>query len=226
MKLKKFNISLIILVISVLPIFGSSGDGMSFRINDFHLKITWSWYEKNPSLYGANGVDIILMMRSNYQLLSERNEDLWIDYGLDEKTDNVIITFYRDEDDKWTLFAEEEIPLDDSFYENFRNLIQKELKLKETEIYECEVYIAFIPSSCLEPDSKSEKEVLWFLQQSELYLAHEMALQNNIQGYVYSIFFNKNIMYNCLKKLDVKRVTVNKKNLNYDSVNSLGITLF
>ena len=226
MKLKKVNIIFIMFVISVIPVFGSSGDGISFRINNFHLKITWSWYEKNPSLYGARGVDIILMMGNNYELLSKRNEDLWIDYGFDEKTDNVTITFHRNRDDEWALFYEVEIPLDDSFYENFRNLIQKELELEETKINECELYIAFIPSYCLDPDSKWEKEVLWFLRQSELYLAHEMALQNNIQGYVYSIFFNKNFMYNCLKKLNVKKVIVNKKNLNLDSVYSLDITLF
>lgn len=214
------------LVISVLPVLGSSGDGISFRINNFHLGITWSWYEKNPSLYGARGVDIILMMRSNYEILSKRNEDLWIDYGLDEKTNNVRIKFYRNKNDEWDSFAEAGIPLDDNFYEKFKNLIQKELKLKGTKINECELYIAFIPSYFLDPDSKTEKEVMWFLRQSELYLAHEMALQNNVQGYVYSIFFNKNFMYNCLKKLKVKRIIVNKKSLNLDSVYSLDITLF
>jgi hypothetical protein len=224
--MKRINIILITLFISVLHVFGSSGDGISFRINNFKLKINWTWQDNIPSLYGAEGVDIILMIRDNYEILSKRNEDLWIDYWFNEKTNNVTVTFHRDKDDEWDLFAEETIPLDDSCYEKFENLIRKELKLKERVINECELYIAFIPSSYIDADSIYQKEVMWFLRQSELYLAHEMALQNNIQGYVYSIFFNKNVMYNYLKKIKVKKLIINKKSLNYDSVYSLDITLF
>jgi len=224
--MRKINIILIFFIVSVFPVFGSSGDGMSFRINDFHLKITWTWQEDIPSLYGSPGVDLILMIRDNYGVLSKKNEDLWIDYSLNEESKNIGITLSRIKEDGWDIYAKEEIPLDDNFYKNFKKLIQKELELKEKEINECELYIAFIPSSCIDPDSKSKNEVLWFLKQSELYLAHEMALQSNVQGYVYSIFFNKNVMYNCLKKLNVKKAIINKKTLNYDSVYSLDITLF
>ena len=224
--MRKMNIIVILFIISVFPVFGSSGDGMSFRINNFHLKITWTWQEDIPSLYGSPGVDLILMIRDNYEVLSQKNEDLWIDYSLNEESKNIGITLSRIKKDGWDIYAKEEIPLDDNFYKNFKKLIQKELELKEKEINECELYIAFIPSSCIDPGSKSQKEASWFLEQSELYLAHEMALQSNVQGYVYSIFFNKNVMYNCLKKLNVKKIIVNKKTLNYDSVYSLDITLF
>ncbi len=224
--MKKIIVILIVLVIYVIPVFGSSGDGISFCINNFKLKINWTWQDNIPSLYGAEGVDIVLLIRYNYEILSKRNDLIWIDYFLDEKANNVIVTFSREKNDEWDLFAEETIPLDDSFYEKFENLIRKELKLKERGINECELYIAFIPSSYIDADSKCQKEVMWFLRQSELYLAHEMALQNNIQGYVYSIFFNKNVMYNCLKKIKVKKIIINKKSLNHDSVYSLYITLF
>jgi len=210
----------------VIPVYCSSGDGVSFNINNFHLAITLVLYEKKPSLYGADGVDLILMIKSNYEILFKEMGNLWIDYGFNEKTNNVKATFYRDIGNEWDLFAEAEIPLDDSFYKEFTELIRKELKLKEKDINECELYIAFIPSSYPEPDSKNQKEIMWFLQQSELYLAHEMALQSNVQGYIYSIFFNKNVMYNCLKKLNVKKVIINKKTLNSDSVYSIDITLF
>ena len=224
--MKRINIILIIFVINIIPVYCSSGDGMSFRINDFYLKINWSWDDNIPSLYGSSGVDIILMLGSNYDILFKRNEDIWIDYWVNEETNNIKITFSKIKDNSWEIYAREEIPLDENFYKGFEELIRKKLKLKEKDMNECEVYIAFIPSSYIEPDSKNQKEIMWFLRQSELYLAHEMALQSNVQGYIYSIFFNKNVMYNYLKKLSVKKVIVNKKTLNLDSIHSLDITLF
>ncbi|MBN1695676.1 hypothetical protein JW879_09840 [candidate division WOR-3 bacterium] len=224
--MKKIIVILITIVIYVLPVLGSSGDGMTFLINNFKLQMNWTWQDKIPSLYGAEGVDIVLLIRCNYEILSKRNDLIWIDYFLDENANNVIMTFSREKNDEWDLFAEAEIPLDDSFYVNFENLIREKLKLKKRDIDECELYIAFIPISYIEPDSEYQKEVTWFLQQSELYWAHEMALQQNYQGYLYSIFFNKNVMYNSLKKLNVKKIIINKRTLNLDSVYSLDITLF
>jgi len=221
---KIYYISIFIIVVT--PVFGSSGDGMSFFINNFNLKITWSWQENTPLLYGSDGVDVILMMRTNYEVLYKRNEDIWVDYWVNDETNKIKITFSKIKDNSWEIYAREEITLDGNFYKNFRELIKKKLKLKEKDINECELYGAFIPSSYIEPDSKYQKEIMWFLRQSELYLAHEMALQSNVQGYVYSIFFNKHVMYNYLKKLNVKKVIVNKKTLNYDSVYSLNIALF
>ncbi len=224
--MRKINVILLILIVHAVPVYCSSGGGISFNINNFQLKITWSLYEKTPSLYGAEGVDLILMMKSNYETLYKRNEDIWIDYWLDEEANNIKITFSEIKDNSWEIYAREEIHLDENFYKKFSELIQKDLKLKEKNTNKCELYIAFMSSSYIEADFNYQKEIMWFLRQSELYLAHEMALQSNVQGYVYSIFFNKNVMYNCLKKLSVKRVIVNKKTLNYDSIYSLDITLF
>ena len=70
---------MIVFIILVLPLFASSGDGLSFNINGFKLKITWSWQENIPSLYGRDGFPLILLMKDNYKKLSERNDQLWID---------------------------------------------------------------------------------------------------------------------------------------------------
>ena len=88
-KMKRIGVIIILIIVCSFSVFGSSGDGMSFRINNFNLKITWTWQDDIPSLYGSSGVDLILMIRSNYENLSKIDEDLWIDYWLNEETNTI-----------------------------------------------------------------------------------------------------------------------------------------
>jgi hypothetical protein len=217
---------IIILLILVFPVYGSSGDGISFNINNFKLKITWPWQDKIPSLYGRSGFELILIIKDNYEALAKRNEKIWIDYYLDEKENKIIISFEKTKNEEWIRYYKEIIPLDDNFYERLFKLIRDQLDLNKPKINDCEVYIVFIPNEYINDDSLYEGKVLYFLFKSELYLAHEAALQSNYQGYVYSIFFNKKVMYNFLNELDIKHIIINKKRLTEEYIYYFDIVLY
>ena len=223
---KLFTLILLLSFLTIsFPANASSGDGFSFRINNFLLRITWSWQREVPTMDSVSAIPLINLIHSNYLKVSSTNKKVWFDYYYNKENKTLSLSKYLLVKDQWELIEEREFPESFDLCSELIESIKKELGLPVVPNFISNVYVVFIPNEYIYPDSTYLKEVETFLEQSELYFAHDAVIQNNIQGYVYSIFFDKHMMYSLLEKLNVKRIIINRKTLNNKGMQSFNIML-
>ena len=224
---KKLLVLLLLLMCLTMnyPIKASSGDGLSFRINNFRLEINWSWQEEVPSMYDlASAIPLINLIHSNYSKISSMNKHIYFEYGYIEIDKTFCLTKYHVINDEWKLIEVRKFPNSTNLRSQIIENIKKELNLSVNPDFVSNVYVVFIPKSYyFDPDSIYEEEVKDFLNKSELYFAHNMVTQQNYQGYIYSIFFDKHRMYSLLEKLNVKRIIINRKTLDVKGLQTFDI---
>lgn len=227
---KKLFILLLLLMFFIMnyPIKASSGDGLSFRINDFHLGINWSWQEEVPSMYdSASAIPLINLIHSNYSKISSMNKEIYFEYGYNELDKTFYLYEYHVIKDEWQLIERREFPDSTNLCSQIIEKIKKELNLSVNPDFVSNIYVVFIPSGYyFDPDSTYKEEVEDFLNKSELYYAHNLVTQQNVQGYIYSIFFDKHRMYSLLDKLNVKRIIINRKTLDDKGLQTFDVTLY
>lgn len=222
---KKLLVLLLLLICLTInyPIKASSGDGLSFRINDFHLGINWSWQEEVPSMYDSVSViPLINLIHSNYSKILSMNKQINFEYDYYETDKTFYLTEYHVIKDKWKLIEEIEFRNSTNLRSQVIEKIKKELNLSVDPDFVSNVYVVFIPSDFIDPGSAYKEEVEIFSNKSELYYAHSAAIQSN-QGYIYSIFFDKHRMYSLLEKLHIKRIIINLKTLDDKGLQTFNI---
>lgn len=203
----------------------SSGDGLSFRINKFYLGITWTWQDEVPSMYDPEmAIPLINLIHANYLKLSAIEREIYFDYCYDEDTDIFYLYEEQRRNDEWTEPKRTEFTSSDDLLHKITQTIIREFDLSFSPGFISNVYVVFIPSEYNWPDSASRNKVKAFLEESELYFAHNNVLQSNEQGYVYSIFFNKEKMLSLLEDLDLEVIIINQKRLDREGLQRLEVT--
>ncbi len=225
--MKKFLTSILVLSFLIIsfPAFASSGEGVSFRINKFLLKISWSWQEQVPSMYDSSmAIPLINLIHSNYSKISLMDKKVWFEYYCNENNTFSLVKYYLVKG-QWELIERQEFSESINLCVKVLEIIKKELDLPENPNFVSNVFVVFIPGYYIEPDSSYKKEIETFLGQTELQFAHDMVLQSNVQGYVYSIFFDRHRMYSFLEKLSVRRIIINRKTIDDKGLSTLDIML-
>lgn len=228
--MKRLSVLLVFLFIFhafCYPAVASSGDGLSFRINKFYLGITWTWQDEVPSMYDPElAIPLINLIHANYSKLAAIEREIYFDYWYDED----MKTFYLSErqriNDEWREQKTTGFTNSDDLLQKITQTIRREFDLSLNPDFISNVYVVFIPTEYIWPNSELRNKVEAFLGQSELYFAHSAALQSNKQGYVYSIFFNKNRMFSLLEDLDLEVIIINRKMLDLEGLQTLGVTEF
>ena len=220
----KNRIVLITFLLLTSSAFASSGDGISFRFSNSLLYITWSsdQQEINP-LPEMQTLSLIKKLSDNYDLINNSNKKYWIDYSFIQ--DHFCMYISNQQDNSWEIVQKYNFSSEVELFNKIFEQISIIFNLNNTSISSSYVYIVFIPNYYIDPDYQYKNSVDSFLHKSEIYLSHDMALQSNIQGYVYSIFFSKNKMHEYLKELDIGIYIVNRRRIDVDSFQTWDIML-
>lgn len=214
------------LVLALLAVsfqtYASSGDGLSFRINDFLLKISWFEQENTSSLSDSTTLSIINLIHANYSDLVHTKTQLWFEYIYNEENRSFNFNEYHMEEQKWELKRSHRAIVSKTLKTSIPNILIETLSISPVKEFSSEVFVVFIPGVYIDPESEIKRDVERFLDQSELYFGHQAAVQSNEQGYVYSIFFSKRKMDSLLDELNVDSVIINRKRLDLQELSNIG----
>lgn len=178
--------------------FANTSDGINFKVNDYHLRISWSFSDKFTAFENvASFYDILSLLYSNYEKLFNNQKYLWIDCSYSEEKGIYIVDYYNREDP-----------------DNFSNV--KKLKFKNAEeildyiktdvlrkyfdllTYEKELpfYMVSFPYKQLK---KTGAAVLKYNKVSDLIYGDGMSLQMNDSGYAFIYIYKNDELLNFLE---------------------------
>ncbi|MBN1523082.1 MAG: hypothetical protein JW904_01260 [Spirochaetales bacterium] len=212
---------ILLLSIGALSAFGSSGDGIRFTINDFSLSVYWP---DMPEPFDWSMHDTIYLsefLNTNYDRLSIQKE--MVRFHLSETDKYIEIFHYVEEMDSKSSSEKAYLPKSADISMEISKILKQRYGLSDKSNETLYVYVVFIENEYFLHDSPYRKKLDSFLYASELYLTHPLALQNNFQGYVFSIFFRKEAMYRELAKLDIPRYVMNIKCVYEDKYDAISI---
>ncbi len=224
----KKSLFIILFIIIAIPFYCSLNNGLNFKINEFYLKIKWSWNEGSTADFNTYSfLKTIYLINYNYDSLKNIKEHYEVVSRFDKKENKYKIELYKlyNEVDKSLLLYKDKLSKNTDVINSIYNMLISKLNLKKNKTESCNLYIAFVPNTYLDPDYKERNKINDFLSDTELDFAN-MGIQSNWQGYIYSIYFKKESMFDSLKKIDPQIVIINSIDLYDKTLNFLDITLY